>query len=429
MNRAWWVGAAAATLLAVPVGAYGVADAALPAPATTLSGGLPRRLDEPWLWTPTVDQAPPGRTTLVVGGSTFGLRNLVTGEGTVDLVTGDRHTLLPLEFDGVSVPGERLLLSPDGSRVAHIPVEGDEIAVRDLSDGSVRLAPADIAMYSSFVPLAWAPDSNRLLAAQDRDGGGDAVGEVDVATGRFTELASMPDVGERNPVPGFSAAYRADGQRSVVQIGGRLHLFDGGQTGPVLTLPAGTRLAGKGAWTPDSRGIVLVRDGQRSSELVLIDVATGALLPDRGFASLTGVLTQRLLGWLPNGHPVVVAYYPEPYAPAVLAPDDEHGHVTAFDVVRRLELVELDTTGGVRSLLAPQEQVLAIDVADQALAGAAVPGGPAPAWPVNPVVAAVVAVPVAVLLLLVTGLAVLPVRAARRRAKRGQPRFAAADVG
>ncbi|WP_127501021.1 hypothetical protein [Actinoplanes solisilvae] len=151
MKRAWLTVAAVA-LVAVPPVAYSAASAALPEPATTLTTGLPDRLDGPWWWTPTVEQAPPGRTGVVVGGSTLGLRNPVTGEGTVDLVAGGRHTLLPFEFDGYQVPGNGLLLSPDGSHVAYSSDDSDELAVLDLSSGKVRRVEAAPAEHT---PLAW----------------------------------------------------------------------------------------------------------------------------------------------------------------------------------------------------------------------------------------------------------------------------------
>ncbi|GGM55928.1 hypothetical protein GCM10011608_45960 [Micromonospora sonchi] len=129
---------------------------------------------------------------------------------------------------------------------------------------------------------------------------------------------------------------------------------DGVPTGS-FAVPAGSRLAGKGAWSPDGRALALVADQRFSSTVSFVDATsgkpTGAALPTQ-----EGVATQRLLGWHPDGAAVVAAYLPERDAPATFDIRDEDNHPTNFAAVRRVELRALTPAGAARTLLSPPDR-------------------------------------------------------------------------
>ncbi len=407
-----WCAAALLVVVGASAATWAMATRSANRAGPAVADALPQRVDAPWLWTPPVGRAGGPAAALVLGGSTIGLRNPVRGEGTVDLVdaAGTGHRLLGFDFDGVNVPGERLLLSADGTRVAY--PDGNDILLLDVRDGGTHRLVSNLGVDTWYLPLAWSPDGRQLVAAQDRRGDHDGVGLVDVASGRFTELVPVTGGSLRRPVPGYSAAYSRDGHHLAIQVDERITLIDDGVPTGSFAVPAGSRLAGKGAWSPDGRALALVADQRFSSTVSFVDATsgkpTGAALPAQ-----EGVTTQRLLGWRPDGAAVVAAYLPEPDVPATFDVRDEDDHPTNFAAVRRVELRALTPAGAARTLLSPPDQVLAIDVADDALASGAVrPGGPAPVWPAAPSIAAAA---VALLLLPLVGLVGLVVLLMRRR--------------
>lgn len=397
----------AAGVIAVTAGGYVLARESLPGPGVgSVMAALPDRLDAPWPWTPTARQSPPGAAVAVFGGSRPGFRNpLSDNEGSVALVagSGDRQRVVDIAGDGWLTPGEWLLLSPDGATLAGPAQDGTGLELADLRTGAVRLLPYE----GRYAPLAWAPDGAALVAVR-YPAGADAgvVGTVQVDSGRFTDLLPVSAAGVARdlyrPEPGYAAAYRRDGTRFAVQVAAEIHVFTAGGPSARLTVPAGQRLAGKGAWTPDGTALGLVSDGGRTSAVTFVDAATGAPLRDRTLPPLTDVTTLRLLGWWPDGSAIVVAYRPEDAAPATFRRAEYHDYPTDFEWVRRIDVLAVAPDGRARRIIETPDQVLALDLADDAVYGGRLrPGAAAPILPVRPVMLAAAAGATALVLALI----------------------------
>src|SRR5690606_937454 len=121
------------------------ADGPAHQPATA-SDAVPRKVDTPWMWQATVQQAPPGRAALLLGGDGLGLRgiDLLDHEGKVAVVGRDGSYRMLLYHGAEVVPGEDVLLSPDGRYVVQSFVAGGPkgfLVVTDLTDGTSRALP------------------------------------------------------------------------------------------------------------------------------------------------------------------------------------------------------------------------------------------------------------------------------------------------
>ncbi|MFG2041410.1 hypothetical protein [Dactylosporangium sp. NPDC048998] len=399
----WAAGLVAGSLVLTAV-AYGVAQAALPGcPPATRIDALPAGVDAPPLWAPTVAQAPPGAVPIVVGGPSTAIGDILTGNESVVVFAGGAAgaRTMDVPYIGTATPGETLLLSPDGTRVAYGELRGLGTVVQNLLDGKASLVPGTAEQGTS--PIAWAPDGRTLLVVRYPEGSGGTVGTLDVATGVFGALL---DAGDTSLLVG---AYRPDGTLAV-QAGDRLCVFAGGRQQSCFKPPAGARLAGKGAWTPDGRSLALVADNGRASDLTLVAPDTGTPTGAAAFR-VDGVTTLRLLGWWPDGRAVMAAYRPEPDAPATFDPSTVDSLPTRFDFVHQISVLAVTGAGDTREISAMPGAFLSIDIADAALAsgrtGQAVPAKP---WPARPaMVAALTAVTTAAAVLLI--LLVLSVRA------------------
>ena len=247
------------------------------------------------------------------------------------------------------------------------------------------MPPAD---GSYRVPQAWSPDGRYLATvgyseswdqgAYDIPADAVALDVVDTMTGDTTHLMQL-DVAM--PIDGWIAAFAPDG-RLAYQSGNQITIAN--PDGTVLArfaVPDGTRIAGKGAWTRDGRGIAVVDQGPCGCgeaydsrwTLTTLDASTGAA---SGPAyQVDGVVGVRMLGWSPSGRPVVVAYDP-------VASGDLDGDATpvSFRGPNRLSgLEDLDDVasarvlallpGGGSQLLSDASGAESLDVADDVIAG------------------------------------------------------------
>lgn len=368
--------------------AYGVAAFALAravAPDDPLLA-LPDRVSAPWWWTPRVGQSPPGAVSLAFAGRTMAL-DTPANDGNVALVSGGRDTYRMLEFDrAIAIPGESLLLSPDGGRVAHtrsLDPARPGLSIVDLRTGTARhLLTDDQQGYVD--PLAWAPDGAALAVLRGRSGGVGEVGVVRLPGGEYRGIVGGLPV-SRSPLYGFGVAFSPDGSRLAVERGADVAVFRvaDGAVESAVRLPEGAHLAGKGAWTPDGRALALVSGAQGRWRVRLVDPATGADLK-RALPEVADAGALRLLGWRSDGRALVVAYRRVPGTPPRLG-IERPGGATEYRYVRRVDLLALGFDGAATRVLALPGGVLAVDVPDAVVrSGAVRPGAGAPAWPVRP---------------------------------------------
>ena len=197
-------------------------------------------------------------------------------------------------------------------------------------------------------------------------------------------------------LPGWTAAFSPDGNRLAYQAEDRIRVIDLADPAAaprVVEIPAGARLAGKGAWSPDGRGLLVVSGRECDCggypmrwTVTTVPVAgsgtgsgtdpgTGS---DTGSASggaqtgpvyeRTGAYALRVLGWWPSGAPIAAEYA----AVGGTEPTDfrdEAGYdgLTYQDDIEAVRLVDLSTSRTVLDGGGPES----IDVADEVLAGGA----------------------------------------------------------
>ncbi|HZN20491.1 MAG TPA: hypothetical protein VFB84_20220 [Micromonosporaceae bacterium] len=368
--------------------AYGVSTFALArttAPDDAVLA-LPDRVTAPWWWTPRVGQSPPGAVSLAFAGRSRAL-DTPAGDGNVAFVAGGRDTYRVAEFDRpYAVPGESLLLSPDGGRVAHtrsLEAARPGLSILDLHTGTARhLLTGDPQVYVD--PLAWAPGGAALAVLRGRSGGTGEVGVVRLPGGEYRGLVGGLAVSQV-PLYGFGVAFSPDGSRLAVERGPDVAVFRlaDGALESAVRLPEGAHLAGKGAWTPDGRALALVAGAQGRWRVRLVDAATGADLR-RALVEVPDAGALRLLGWRADGRALALAYRRVPGGPAQLGLA-RPGGATEYRHVRRVDLLALGFDGGPATVLAAPGGVLAMDVPDAVVrSGAARPGAGAPVWPVRP---------------------------------------------
>jgi len=222
---------------------------------------------------------------------------------------------------------------------------------------------------SGTLPAGWAPDGKSLVVrdvVRANPAGSayrDVLSLVRLDTGRAVRLAE----GEQQPIFGTPVAFTADGTRLAYQIGNEVIVagVDGHRLS-AFPVSVDEGLAGKGAWLPDG-GLALVTREPDSNRWRLrrVDPASGQDLGRLELPAVEDVTTIRLLGWRPDGSALVVAYRPEPNAPARFDQPLEIGQRTSYGNVRSIRVLALTPGAAVpTTVLTTPEQVLAIDVAD-----------------------------------------------------------------
>jgi hypothetical protein len=342
------------------------------------AGTLPARIGAPSPWTPDAAEAPIGAASVLYTSNTWYPDE---SDWLAGLVARSDDTYRVGQWSGAA--GMSSVLSPDGARLAF------DSGIADLATGEVTAWGAQWGDDILVEPQAWAPDGGTvaLLAGGWPDpgmnNGTTGLFLFDVATGTPREVARLGRVGA---LSGWTAAFSPDGARLAYQNGDRLSVLtraDG--TTADVPLPAGARLAGKGAWTRDGRSLLVVSGAECDCgdhpirwTVTTISATDGA---QTGTAyTRDGIYALRVLGWWPSGEPVAVEYTPiEDAAPTVFDKPDSQYDLTSQNTIEAARLINLGT--GAR-LTAGDElgiagDVESIDVADGVLArGEIRPGSP-----------------------------------------------------
>jgi hypothetical protein len=353
---------------------------------------LPDRIDPPAVLTPSIADAPPGAVPLVMAGSRFPLTGLFYSDQAMTVSPAGQRAL-DWTNDWRATPGENLLLSPDGTRLAWLGTGG--VHVLDLRSGEERVAAPGPFARSTAEPLAWSPDGVHLAYAEITPPVGVVegsapmvgIGLLDVATGTARRVIETPGGTVPDSRPGL--AFSPDGLKVAYESAGRLHVAAlGGRDLWSVDLPPEGRIAGKAAWIPDGTAVAVTapvyccNTVTASWQLVFYDAATGDRRPDARFSPGTEATVIRLVGWTSTGEAVAVAFVAK----------DRPGDLTTYisrtdvDLVRRADLVVLAPNRPARVLLSAPDGVEALDVAEMAVATdgmAAVPRPPlalVPSW-------------------------------------------------
>ncbi|PWU57628.1 hypothetical protein DLE60_24105 [Micromonospora globispora] len=320
-NRWWriwrtrWVAGGLALLAVATIGSFvlfGSTDAAV-----TASPSLPRRLGAPSVYTPDARHTPIGAASVVFTGGAWGL----DGSEFDIALTGlrnDAYRTLPESFN--STAGITAILSPNGTQLAV------ENGIVNLATGTTTRLPPDGGDYRH--PEAWSLDGRYLATvtytqpdfeAPETFGGAwtspvthAVLSVVDTSDGHETTIA---DVDMTANFDGWLAAFSPDGTKLAYQSGNRIVVVTpAGAPIAAFAVPAGTRIAGKGAWTRDGSALAVVaerpcgcgRTYDARWTLTTIDASTGATM---GTAYIVdGVVAIRVLGWTHTGRPVVATY-------------------------------------------------------------------------------------------------------------------------
>ncbi|GLW30637.1 TolB family protein [Actinoplanes regularis] len=352
-----------------------VGGAAKPAPQG--AGSLPARIGAPSPWTADGRRAPIGAASVLYTSNTW----LPDGSGYLTGLVGRADDTYRVT-DLYGAAGMASVLSPDGTRLA-----ADE-GIADLATGRVTEYPG-VSEETWFEAQAWSPDggSVALLAGGWDDYGrnpGVRLVVYDVATAAMREIAPLSELGA---LAGWTVAFSPDGTRLAYQVEDRIRvlaLADGANVD--LPLPAGARIAGKGAWTPDGRGLLVVSGTNCDCgeypvrwTVTTISAANGAVSGPS--YTRDGVYALRVLGWWPSGQPVAAEYTAtEDTAPTLFTDSAAQSGLTSQDDILAVRLIELGTA---RELLAGDDNGLAgdvesVDVPESVLAAGAVRAGDPP---------------------------------------------------
>jgi hypothetical protein len=347
---------------------------------------LPDRLDAPGVVNSTIADEPPGPVPIVMAGSRFPLSGLYYTNRAVTLSpTGYRW--IDWRNAWAAMPGENLLLAPDGSKVAWLE---DGVKVQDLRTGQVRTVARGPFVEGTRHLMAWSPDGTYLAYAERRPSGDVTtqtveIGLLDVVAGGVRRVI---EAREPMPVDLPWVAFSPDGLRLAYQSNGSVHVAGLGRPATwSLEMPRGAVLAGKAAWTPDGTAVAVAvpqewRDAAVTTwHLLFLDAETGRARRDLTFPDVPGASLIRLVGWTPAGEVVAVAYVGR----SDPGPASTYASRTDFQLVRRVDLVALRPGADrMRVLLSAPDGVEALDVAGQAVAAGGVAAVPRPPFVFDP---------------------------------------------
>lgn len=345
------------------------------------AGTLPARIGAPSPWIADASAAPIGAASVLYTSNTW----FMDGSGWLSgLVARDDDTYRVAEWSGTA--GMASVLSPDGTRLA------SQNGIADLATGQNTDWGDRWGEEAAVEPQAWSPDGGTLalLVGDWLDPGVNndtsRLYLYDVATGSVQEVAELGRVGA---LSGWTAAFSPDGTRLAYQNGDKLSILT--RTGETTTtvdvpLPAGARIAGKGAWTRDGRSLLVVSGapcGDCGEHRIRWTVTTVSAQDGTATGvpyTRDGVYALRVLGWWPSGQPVAAEYTPvEGITANTLDKAGTQYDLTSSDGIESARLINLGTgvtlmDGDTLGLVGDIES---IDVADAVLArGEIRPGSP-----------------------------------------------------
>ncbi|MGY0233773.1 hypothetical protein [Longispora urticae] len=372
-----------------------VSEPAAPRPGVP---SLPDRLEVPPAFHTKLAGNPPGAASVIFGGEPFvgfDLPRQFNEEGDLAVVGAhdDVTRVWPVPYEASA--GGSVALSPDGTKLAvagGIDRRRISLIILDLVTGGSR-SLGDWGGPGPATPIAWSPDGRTLAVSAYHDLH-DELGLVDVATDTYRAVGALtPD---SNPLT-FDFAFDPDGRRFVYRADDQLIVV-----GPDLKeqsrfpIAADTFLAGRGAWLPDGSALLTQRRQPDGSWLLTgRDPATGASVPGVRWTTGPGLSAARLLGWGPDGDPVLVAYVAEAgYEP------NGRGAPSTYDAVRTVRVVALSASGRSRTLLTAADGIETLDVSADVIAGGLVRPADPPRFGVLSVVGAVLLAGVGALVVL-----------------------------
>ncbi|WP_157410872.1 hypothetical protein [Actinoplanes rectilineatus] len=279
-----------------PVGDAAAAGATLDAPAVlAVPGSLP-----PADWKDPKRPAA-GRTTVVTSDDTW----RTTAHGQYLGLAGPAGDTNRSVW-GYGTAGIDTVLSPDGTHMTQ------SYYSQDISDN-----PADVGAEGpdddlSYAPQAWSPDGRHLAVLTNLDA---------TAVDRPARTLQIVDTKERRheitavawgrwPARGWAVAFSPDSTRIAVQDGDRIRIvgLDGAPAGEV-PIPAGSRLAGRGAWTPDGRGLLVLSPTGSAAGWTVQAVAIDTGRATGPAHRVDGAYAVRAVGWWRDtDDPVLVEY-------------------------------------------------------------------------------------------------------------------------
>jgi hypothetical protein len=357
---------------------------------------IPDRLAfPPALW-PSVTGRPAGPASVLFGGQGFPVdspNRLFDNEGDFAVVGATADVYRMLRVGGYEAhAGEDVLLSPDGGRLA-IPSGMNGPAVLDLTTGrQPRLTAFTDSDY--VTPLAWSPDGRTLAVEAVVADGGAWIGLVDVPDGTFRRMSR---VDRATYLHGFAAAFSPDGQRWAYQNQGQIVIADRNlQVVHRIEVSGRDWLAGKAAWTPDGRLMLVTEENAQwmlrsvSPKPLGPEVSVPIGLPADPARPVGGMelAAVRLIGWT-GGQPVVVVFKKEPTAPIESQPE------TAYQAVHSVEVWRLTATGH-EVLLTTPHNLMSIDLPDAVIAAGRVRPADPPRFGIVTVLGGLVALVLAV---------------------------------
>lgn len=195
--------------------------------------------------------------------------------------------------------GGTALLSPDGRSVAYSG-NGRVVEVVTLADLRLRhLAGDDAGQVLTADPVAWSPDGRRLVV-RGSTGPDDVLSLVDLAVGTWTRLAEAP-----RSVSFPAVAFATDG-RLAYQRGNEVWVLGiGGAQVSTFSLPVGSVLAGRGAWTPDGSALTVVPRNGSAWGTRYVDPGSGLTRAGPALPGLRDLAVRELIGWWPDGSALV----------------------------------------------------------------------------------------------------------------------------
>jgi hypothetical protein len=362
---------------------------------------LPNRLGDPSPLSGSIDSSPIGAASVMFGSPASRWDGRY---GMLVLVGASKDEYRFYDNEVGPAAGLDAVLSPDGQALAAT----NEIV--DLSTGATRALPALDAEYVE--PQAWSPDGRLVAAVAYRfnyivgeegsyipgPGAFAALYVIEAATGQATRIADL-DIWQL--YDGWTVAFAPDSTRLAYQRHDVVTVatVDGRALGH-FTAPDHRQLAGRGAWTPDGRGLALVGstvccDGHEWSmywRIEVVDAVTGKANGGYRSAEVSGVTVLRLLGWGPSGHAIAVATYPDIYVGELVGFDRDYSStwaggvrssedVVSEEYVARAEVLELSPNAPPDVLIDVADGVaLSIDVTDSAIAAGRVRAAHLPYW-------------------------------------------------